>query len=463
MKKRLVLALVMMCLILSGCGKSNAVRNAEEKIAAIGTVTADSGAAIADAEAAMDALSAKEREKVENAAELPAARDAWKKAIAEREERERQTRLETLRRELLGSWEFTQEVTDEYAELIDRMIGSMMGFTEIHFSDYVDRIAATGSFTLLGNGTYKIGFTAAQRETFLDSIVTPIKRYYADIMRDLIAQELAFSGIVIDDIHSDEAWVSATGMDFNSHLRAIAARDFGEAHADEVVATWADLSDAIRDNVATSQNQYGPLRLGPAYPFNALGPLLKKGDWPGFTSWMCNPNYGYYIPWGKPFGTVEQPREELDEETHKVEIELFGSAGRRFVAGGEKLRRFANELSGERRLHARREAGVVEYIGRCFLTTSNVKAGAIAERVATDCGRSVSEREAAKRRVGEIARMEYANTRASLDLLRENSHLGSLNIGAMLSTSSEYIGGLERVEWKLRHMEKIYGIDGSQK
>ena len=104
MKKRLVLALVMMCLILSGCGKSNAVRNAEEKIAAIGTVTADSGAAIADAEAAMDALSAKEREKVENAAELPVARDAWKKAIAEREERERQTRLETLRRELLGSW-----------------------------------------------------------------------------------------------------------------------------------------------------------------------------------------------------------------------------------------------------------------------------------------------------------------------------------------------------------------------
>ena len=248
------------------------------------------------------------------------------------------------------------------------------------------------------------------------------------------------------------------GMGFDSHLRAIAARDFGDAHADEVVATWADLSDAIKDNVATSQNQYGPLRLGPAYPFNAMGPLLKKGDWPGFTSWMCNPNYGYYIPWGKPFGTVEQPRQELDVAAHKVEIELFGSAGRRFVAGGEKLRRFADELSGERRLRARREAGVVEYIGRCFLTTSNVKAGAIAGRIATDESRSASERESARRRVGEIARMEYANTRASVDLLRENSHLGCLNRGKMLSTASEYIGGLERIEWKLRHMEKLYGI-----
>ena len=262
MKKRLVLALVMMCLILSGCGKSNAVRNAEEKIAAIGTVTADSGAAIADAEAAMDALSAKEREKVENAAELPAARDAWKKAIAEREERERQTRLETLRRELLGSWEFTQEVTDEYAELIDRMIGSMMGFTEIHFSDYVDRIAATGSFTLLGNGTYKIGFTAAQRETFLDSIVTPIKRYYADIMRDLIAQELAFSGIVIDDIHSDEAWVSATGMDFNSLVEA----DLGmslDAYIDYIRSLDIDdpsCSEKLRDAVRYTLNQEDKLR-----------------------------------------------------------------------------------------------------------------------------------------------------------------------------------------------------------
>lgn len=248
------------------------------------------------------------------------------------------------------------------------------------------------------------------------------------------------------------------GLDFDTHLHRIAARDFGEANADEVVATWADLSDAIRDNVVTSQNQYGPLRLGPAYPFNALGPLLKKGDWPGFTSWMCNPNYGYYIPWGKPFGTVEQPREELDAAAHKVEIELFGSAGRRFVEGGEKLRKFADELSGERRLHARREAGVVEYIGRCFITTANVKAGAIEERVATDESRSAQERETARKHIGEIARAEYANTRASVDLLRENSHLGCLNIGTMLSTASEYIGGLERVEWKLRHMEKLYGI-----
>ena len=30
-------------------------------------------------------------------------------------------------------------------------------------------------------------------------------------------------------------------------IRAIAARDFGEAHADEVVAVWADLSEAIRN------------------------------------------------------------------------------------------------------------------------------------------------------------------------------------------------------------------------
>ena len=237
------------------------------------------------------------------------------------------------------------------------------------------------------------------------------------------------------------------GMDFDTHLRQIAAREFGPVHADETVAVWADLSDAIQDYVATAQNQWGPFRIGPAYPFNALGPFLTKENWPGFRSWICNPNYGWGIPWSGG----EQKRYNLNVKSHKVEIELFNSAGKRFVAGGERLRGFAEGLKGERRDHAMREAGIVEYIGRCFLTAANVKAAAIEELIVVDENKSTAERDAAKKRIGEIAREEYANTAAALPLVRADSHLG-------FECRNGYMGSRGRIEWKLRHMEKLYGI-----
>ena len=237
------------------------------------------------------------------------------------------------------------------------------------------------------------------------------------------------------------------GMDFDEHLRKIAVRDFGQAHADEVVAIWADLSDAMQDYVATSQNQWGPFRIGPAFPFNALGPFLTKDNWPNFRSYICNPNYGWSIPWGGG----EQKRYRLNVKDHKVEVELFSSAGRRFVAGGEKLRKFAGELSGETRDDAMRAAGVVEYIGRSFLTTGNVKAAALEEIVAVDESKPAAEREAARKRINEIARDEYANTAAALPLVQRDSHLG-------FECRNGYMGSRQRIEWKLRHMEKLYGI-----
>ena len=220
MKKKSALIFVLLCLCLCGCGKSRAVRQAEEKIASIGFVSVDSGPAIEEAEAALNALSLKEREKVENAAELSSAREAWRNAVAAQEEQQRQERLAALREALVGNWEFTQDATALYAELIDRIIGTMLGPTELRFADYVDTISATGTFSLLQNGTYKIGLTRAQQEQFVDSVMEPVSRYYADLLRYLTAQALMPEGIYIEDIHSDEAWIAATGMDFNTLITA---------------------------------------------------------------------------------------------------------------------------------------------------------------------------------------------------------------------------------------------------
>lgn len=242
------------------------------------------------------------------------------------------------------------------------------------------------------------------------------------------------------------------GLPFDEHLRKIAVRDFGERHADEVVAVWKSLSEAICDYVASSQNQYGPFRVGPAYPFNALGPFLAKGDpkgWPGFKSWICNPNYGWWIPWGGG----AQTRQPLDAKRHRQEVELFRGAGAKFLSGATRLRAFADELAGDRRVRARRESGVAAYIGRSFLTAANVKDAAIEELVTVDPKSTAEKKDEAVRKIHALAGDEYANALAARDLLLEDSRLGWIDEGM------NYIGGVDRIDWKLRHMEDLYGLD----
>ena len=252
MKKALVVMLAVLCLLLSGCSFGREVHRAEEKIASIGIVTAESGPVIEEAEAAMDALSQKEREKVKNAADLIRAKEDLRRAIEEKEERERQERLEALRRSLVGEWEFTQDVTEIYCTLLDRMMESVLGYGDVHMADYVDRIALRQTFSLLENGTYRIGTDEAQREAFLNSIMDPLGNYYFDLLREILASELAAEGVVLEDPWSDEAWINATGVPFETFLAEELGMDFN--------AFFEYVFQMLRDNLGQHIREDGEER-----------------------------------------------------------------------------------------------------------------------------------------------------------------------------------------------------------
>ena len=234
------------------------------------------------------------------------------------------------------------------------------------------------------------------------------------------------------------------GMDFDSHLRAIAARDYGKAAADEVVRIWADWSDAIPDVVASVENQYGPFRVGPSYPYNFLGKPIEFNDYPRFRNYICSLSYLQKYHGGKG-------RRKIDVERHRKEIELLRPAGERFVSGAARLAKLAEALPPARRAEALREAGVGEYIGRALLTAANVKEGAIAETTVLDQASDKAAVAAAKAEIVRIARDEYANTRAALKLVLADSRLG-------WEASMGYYGGRDQLRWKLERMRKLYGI-----
>ena len=65
------------------------------------------------------------------------------------------------------------------------------------------------------------------------------------------------------------------------------------------------------------------------------------------------------------------------------------------------------------------------------------------------------QKAAAKAEIHRLAEIEYANTAAALPLVESDSMLG-------FECANKYIGGRDRIVWKLRHMEKLYGIKGGK-
>lgn len=88
--KRIV-ALMLALLLLAGltaCGKSEAAQAADDLIAAIGTVTLDSGDKIVAAEQAVNALTEEDAKQIENSAVLTEARNTYDALIAQKEAEE---------------------------------------------------------------------------------------------------------------------------------------------------------------------------------------------------------------------------------------------------------------------------------------------------------------------------------------------------------------------------------------
>ena len=229
------------------------------------------------------------------------------------------------------------------------------------------------------------------------------------------------------------------GIPFEEHLRAIAARDFGNANVERALEAWRLWSDTARDYVASDANQYGPFRLGPAYPYNFGGKHIETNDFPcppyaSFGVRIARLNYldlsGYNPEYGE--------HKKLNLPAMAKELELLESMRDKLGRGASMFDDIAARLPAARAARARRMAGLGHFMERTVITAINVKRGAIAHL------------DGDKDKVMEYAVREYANAKAALPLVAEDSRLG-------WEPSMEYVGGVEQVQWKLDRMVETYG------
>ena len=230
------------------------------------------------------------------------------------------------------------------------------------------------------------------------------------------------------------------GDSFDTVVRAIAERDYGAENAEKALEAWRLWSRAADDYVPTDENQYGPCRIGPAYPFNFFGEDLQDGwdpprDFPleeGAKFAIC------HFDFAKPIGGLGTAAVVLDDEKERKEVELFESQAADYRRGAGLFREIAASLPAGRRDEAVRMAALGAYLGCTCETTANLKKGRIAWRK--------GDRAA----VEALARAEYSNAESALKAVDADSRLGWL-------ASSGYTGSRPQIEWKLRKMRELYG------
>ncbi|MBQ3289569.1 MAG: discoidin domain-containing protein [Kiritimatiellae bacterium] len=227
------------------------------------------------------------------------------------------------------------------------------------------------------------------------------------------------------------------GIPFDTHLRMIAARDFGAANAGRAIEAWKLWSDTARDYVASDVNQYGPFRTGPSYPYNFGGKHISNGEFP-ISRHASNKNIARYNYLDKSSYNPELGEVgKLDVEKMNKELELLEDMRVALGKGADIFDSIAASLPPERAERARRMAGLGRYMQRTVITAINVKHGAIAHRAGDKAG------------VLEWAKKEYANAKAALPLVEADSRLG-------WEPSMEYVGGPEQIRWKLDRMIQTY-------
>lgn len=209
----------------------------------------------------------------------------------------------------------------------------------------------------------------------------------------------------------------------------LAVRDFGPQAAPLVVAAWHDWSEAWRDYVPTNEDQYGPFRVGPAYPllFQEERELFPDAPYAHFGRQILNTHYRPHKPEDVP-----------------TEIMLLERMAARWDEGLEKLEQAVALTPARKRTEAERMLGLGRFIRRCVQTTINTKRWWLLKRdllAATEAAPAAD----LVARLTALGEAEIANATAAIPLVEADSRLG-------WEPSMEYMCDREHLEWKVRQL-----------
>lgn len=225
------------------------------------------------------------------------------------------------------------------------------------------------------------------------------------------------------------------GRSADELLPLLARRDFGAAGADAALTAWQHWSEAILDYVPTNEDQYGPFRVGPAYP------LLLAQEQIDFPS-APYAHFGSLI-----LKTSYRPH---DADVLDGEIACLQAMEQRWRLGVEAMCAAVEAAPMGKQDECHRMLGLGAFIGHCVRTTIHVKRWwQLRQALHTADAKAAATLLASLR---DLALAEIDNTTGAIEWVDADSSLG-------WEPSMEYMADREHLEWKIRQVRQVVDVE----
>ena len=246
-----------------------------------------------------------------------------------------------------------------------------------------------------------------------------------------------------------ELFFSDGETDVEKILLKCAARDYGKEAAAEIVGVWKIWSDSMDHYIGTNEDQYGPWRTGPAYPFifqpNISRVMARKE--------IQFPAAPYAHFGGGLVRTLYMPYENANQSPgplrYPVEIGELEKMLKMWNQGLEKLTAVKASVPERKQENYLRLGLLGKFIRNSIRTTLHMKNWWILNmklQIPSDRKTMLSLLD----QIEALAQQEIENVKDTFDVVRMDSRIG-------WEPSMEYVCDEWHLEWKLRQMESMLG------
>lgn len=230
-------------------------------------------------------------------------------------------------------------------------------------------------------------------------------------------------------------------------IRELARELYGDACMERALEAWQKISDGMNYYICTNEDQYGPFRVGPAYPLvyqvDVKIPTVPYAHFPGnaicITDYACGKVFSYIA-----FGQIKTAR---IQQRHPEEAKCLEKMERLFGEGREILEEIAPLLPEVQKQECLRLCNLVHFMEHCARTTIHVKQWAV---LRAKCGSETDSRKILDmhRQMVAIGEAEIKNAQETIPLVQKDSCLG-------WEPSMEYIGSEYHLNWKIRQVRQV--------
>ena len=230
-------------------------------------------------------------------------------------------------------------------------------------------------------------------------------------------------------------------------IKAAAQELYGPENADAALEAWQLLSQAHTYYPCTNADQYGPFRIGPAYPF-VLGGAVSIPTVPHAIhggNRITYPDYARSVAVSSTdFASMQTGFRHCKTDGEIRSLEKMRTL---LTAGREKMEQLTQKLTGIRRADCLRLCNMIHFMENTATTVIHAKHWAkLRWQFPTltdpdDLTRWTEDMLA-------LAKAELANAENTIPLVEADSRLG-------WEPSMEYIGDARHIRWKIRQLTQV--------